>query len=174
MKDYVLLSNTSGDVKGIMSKEDAHNLGELHKAFSVFIFNDKKEFLLQRRALDKYHSPGLWTNTCCSHQRINESSIEAGNRRLKEEMNLTSQLREVFTVLYRAEFSNGMVENEYDHILLGHSNVSHTNFNKEEVMDIRWASIDYIRKDIKTNPNMYTYWFKLIINKYYDKMSRYI
>ena len=123
MEEYVILVDQNDNKVGLMPKMMAHEKALLHRAFSVFIFNDNNELMLQQRALDKYHSPGLWTNTCCSHQRDHESNIEAGKRRLLEEMGFSVELKEVTSFIYKASFDNGLTEHEFDHILVGHYNV---------------------------------------------------
>ena len=115
-----------------MSKMEAHEKAILHRAFSIFVLNSNKELLLQKRAFSKYHSPGLWTNTCCSHQRDGESNLEAGNRRMMEEMGITVPLTELFTFIYKASFDNGLTEHELDHVMLGYSDED-PNINIDEV-----------------------------------------
>ena len=154
-----------------MPKMEAHKKGILHRAFSVFIINSKKQILLQKRALNKYHSPGLWTNTCCSHQRINESSVSAGSRRLYEEMGMNANLEEIFTFKYRAPFDNGLIEHELDHILIGYSDKEPI-INTDEVSEWKWMDINYIIQDLKINPQDYTIWFKLIFNKFSNYLNK--
>jgi len=122
IEEQVVLVNEKDEKIGLMPKMEAHEKGLLHRAFSVFVFNDKNELMLQQRAFDKYHSPGLWTNTCCSHQRDGESNIEAGKRRLNEEMGFVTDLSEVISFIYKAPFDNGLTEHEYDHIMVGYYN----------------------------------------------------
>ena len=121
-EEEVILVNSEDEILGTMPKMEAHQKGILHRAFSIFLFNSDKELLLQKRSNSKYHSPGLWTNTCCSHQRIDETSIQAANRRLKEEMGITANLEQMFTFKYKTSFNNGLIEHEFDHVLIGHSN----------------------------------------------------
>ena len=154
-----------------MPKMEAHKKGILHRAFSVFIINSKKQILLQKRALNKYHSPGLWTNTCCSHQRINESSVLAGSRRLYEEMGINADLEEIFTFKYRAPFDNGLIEHELDHILIGYSDKQPI-INTDEVCEWKWMDINYIIQDLKINPEDYTIWFRLIFNKFSNYINK--
>src|SRR3989344_7340032 len=120
MKDYIILVDENDNQIGIEEKIKAHLDGKLHRAFSIFVFNNKGELLIQQRALDKYHSAGLWTNTCCSHPKPEEQIIEAGHRRLKEEMEFDCELNEAFSFKYKAVFDNGLTENEYDHVLIGY------------------------------------------------------
>lgn len=168
-EEQVVLVNKNDEKIGLMPKQEAHLKGVLHRAFSVFIFNEKNELMLQQRALDKYHSPGLWANTCCSHQRDGESSVDAGKRRLMEEMGFTSDLKETTTFIYKAPFDNGLTEHELDHILVGHYN-ENPNINPEEVASWKWMDLELVREDIKNNPDLYTAWFKIIFDKFYQHL----
>ncbi len=163
----VVLVNENDEKIGLMPKQEAHEKALLHRAFSVFVFNDKNELMLQQRAFDKYHSPGLWTNTCCSHQRDGESNIEAGKRRLQEEMGFVTGLKETISFIYKAPFDNGLTEHEFDHILTGHFNGVPI-LNPEEVANWKWMTISDIKKDIVLNPQSYTAWFKIIFDKYQE------
>ena len=167
--EKVLLVNQQDQILGKMEKIEAHEKGLLHRAFSVFIYNDKNELLLQKRAFSKYHTPGLWTNTCCSHQRENESNIEAGKRRLQEEMGFNTELENQFSFIYKAPFSNGMTEHEYDHILIGYYN-GEPQPNPDEVVEWKWMNLDSIEEDIHHNPDNYTAWFKILLEKYLGKL----
>ncbi len=169
-EEQVILVDENDNEIGIMPKLEAHKKAVLHRAFSVFIFNDKKELMLQQRAYHKYHSPGLWTNTCCSHQRQGESNIEAGKRRLKEEMGFVTDLRETISFIYKAPFDNGLTEHELDHIMVGYFNNNPTP-NTDEVEDWKWMSLNAIKKDIKNQPQYYTAWFKIIFEKFYDHIN---
>jgi isopentenyl-diphosphate Delta-isomerase len=128
------------------------------------IFNQKGDFLIHQRALDKYHSPGLWTNTCCSHPRPGELAIEAAHRRLKEEMGISCQLNKVFSFIYTAEFDNGLVEHEYDNVYVGYYD-NDPLLNNLEVNDFRWISREDLTREVKMNPWNYTIWFRLILDK---------
>jgi isopentenyl-diphosphate delta-isomerase len=154
-----------------MPKLEAHEKGVLHRAFSVFIFNNHGELMLQRRALTKYHSPGLWTNTCCSHQRDGESNISSGKRRLKEEMGFDTELFEKTSFIYKAKFDNGLIEHEFDHVLVGSYNHSPI-INSIEVDSWKWMSLENVKKDINDHPDNYTAWFKIIFEKYYKYISQ--
>jgi len=169
-EEMVILVNENDEQIGLMPKMEAHEKAVLHRAFSVFIFNDNHELMLQQRAHEKYHSPGLWTNTCCSHQRDGETSLEAGKRRLFEEMGLTTELKETTSFIYKAPFDNGLTEHEFDHILVGTFNEEPV-LNKEEVADWKWMPLEDVKADIKKNPNDYTAWFKIIFEKFYDSLS---
>ena len=167
MKEEMIILVDENDVqKGIMSKMEVHKHGLLHRAFSVFIVNDNNELLLQQRALSKYHSPGLWTNTCCSHQREGETSIQAAKRRLKEEMGLNTSLEYLFSFIYKAKFQNGLIEHEYDHVIYGKSNKNPI-IDINEVESWKWVSIELLLKDIEINQDKYTVWFKIIFKKFY-------
>lgn len=169
--EKVILVDTNDNPIGLMDKMEAHEKALLHRAFSIFIINDKKELMLQQRAASKYHSPLLWTNTCCSHQRENESNIEAGKRRLMEEMGIEVPLEEVFSFIYKAPFDNGLTEHEFDHVMIGYSN-QNPKINPEEVADWKWLNIDDLRKDIEKNPQKYTEWFKIIFQKFYHYIEQ--
>lgn len=169
-EEQVILVNDQDEAIGLMGKQEAHEKGVLHRAFSVFIFNDRKELMLQQRAAHKYHSPGLWTNTCCSHQREGESNLSAGKRRLQEEMGFTTDLKETTSFIYKAPFDNGLTEHEFDHILVGHYNES-PNINPEEVAAWKWVAMDALNQDIKTHPEHYTAWFKIIFDKFQQHLE---
>ena len=167
--EHVILVNNKDEQLGIMPKLEAHEKGVLHRAFSVFILNDNGELLLQQRAASKYHSPLLWTNTCCSHQRVGETNIEAGKRRLQEEMGFVTELKDVFSFVYRAPFDNGLTEHELDHVLVGSYNKNPI-INTEEVENFKWMPLDAVKVAIDTQPAMYTEWFKIIFNEYYQRL----
>ncbi|CAA0152456.1 isopentenyl-diphosphate Delta-isomerase [Tenacibaculum maritimum] len=169
MEEQVILVDEHDNQLGLMPKMEAHEKALLHRAFSVFVFNDKKELLLQQRAADKYHSPLLWTNTCCSHQRNGESSLEAGRRRLQEEMGFTCELEEVFWFIYKAPFDNGLTEHELDHVMIGKYNDKPI-INKEEVAAYKWMRLEEVKEDIKRKPAIYTEWFKIIFKESYSKL----
>jgi isopentenyl-diphosphate delta-isomerase len=169
-EEKVILVNENDEQIGLMPKMEAHEKALLHRAFSVFVFNDKNELMLQQRAKNKYHSPGLWTNTCCSHQRDGENSIAAGKRRLQEEMGFVTDLNETTSFIYKAPFDNGLTEHEYDHILVGTYNED-PNPNPEEVADWKWMPVEDIKLEIKDNPGQYTEWFKIIFQKFYQHIK---
>ncbi|RAJ16762.1 isopentenyl-diphosphate Delta-isomerase [Olleya aquimaris] len=166
-EEKVILVNQFDEQIGLMPKMEAHEKAVLHRAFSVFIFNDKNELMLQQRALSKYHSPGLWTNTCCSHQRDGESNIEAGTRRLQEEMGFVTELEEKTSFIYKAPFDNGLTEHELDHIMVGNYQEDPI-INKDEVEAWKWMSLEDVKKDIEVKPELYTAWFKIIFDKFYN------
>lgn len=167
MEEKVILVDENNNPIGLMPKLEAHEKAVLHRAFSVFIMNGKGEMMLQQRALHKYHSPGLWTNTCCSHQRENETNVEAGKRRLQEEMGFTTELTDVISFIYKAPFDNGLTEHEYDHVLLGYYE-GNPDINEEEVADWKWELPENVKKDIEKSPQKYTEWFKIIFDRFYD------
>jgi len=165
-EEEVILVNENDEPIGLMPKLEAHQKAVLHRAFSVFILNDKKEIMLQQRAEHKYHSPLLWTNTCCSHQRKDETNIEAGSRRLFEEMGFRTELKELFHFIYKAPFDNGLTEHELDHVMIGYY-TDKPNINLEEVAEWKWMSTESIKTDMITNPHLYTVWFKIIFDEFY-------
>jgi isopentenyl-diphosphate delta-isomerase len=165
MQEFVILVDEHNNEIGLMEKLEAHQKALLHRAFSIFILNSKGELLLQQRALNKYHSGGLWTNTCCSHPRAKEQTIDAAHRRLKEEMGFDCELTEKFSFLYKAPFDNGLTEHELDFIFIGEFN-GIPNINPQEVKDYAWMMIDDVLLDVKQFPNKYTEWFKIILNEY--------
>ena len=169
MEEQVILVNEKDEPIGLMGKMEAHEKGLLHRAFSVFVFNSKQEVLLQQRAACKYHSPNLWTNTCCSHPRAGETNQQAGERRLQEEMGLQVPLREVFSFIYKAPFDNGLTEHEYDHVLVGYSDAQ-PQINPEEVASWKWLSLEAIKEDILQAPERYTAWFKIIFEEFYHHL----
>ncbi|MEE9361340.1 MAG: isopentenyl-diphosphate Delta-isomerase [Cellulophaga sp.] len=171
VKENVILVNTQDEPIGTMEKMEAHEKALLHRAFSVFIMNDKGETMLQQRAAEKYHSPLLWTNTCCSHQRVGESNIEAGKRRLQEEMGFSVDLKELFYFIYKAPFDNGLTEHELDHVMIGYFS-EEPNINKEEVASWKWMKLEDVQKDIAENPENYTVWFKIIFDKFYTYFTK--
>jgi isopentenyl-diphosphate delta-isomerase len=166
IEENVILVNEKDEPIGLMPKMEAHEKAVLHRAFSVFVLNNKNEIMLQQRAHHKYHSPLLWTNTCCSHQREGETNIEAGSRRLYEEMGFQTELKELFHFIYKAPFDNGLTEHELDHVMIGYYNNS-PKINLEEVEDWKWMPIEAIKVDIQNNPHVYTIWFKIIFDEFY-------
>ena len=149
---------------GSIEKLEAHKLGLLHRAISVIVLNSKGEVLLQQRALDKYHSPGLWTNTCCSHPYPGEDSKAAAARRLQEEMGMTGDLEFLFKFEYRTKFENGLVEHELDHVFLCYSDDIPV-LDPSEAIDWKYMPLNEVKEDIKSRPEIYTYWFKRIVER---------
>lgn len=164
MEEQVILVDHEDTPLGIIGKMDAHQLGLLHRAFSVFIFNSKGELLLQQRALDKYHSAGQWTNTCCSHPRPYEETHLAALRRLDEEMGMNCDLTYGFNFTYKASFSNDLTEYELDHVFFGHSDDLPV-INSIEVAAYKYISLPDLDTDLKQNPDIYTPWLKICFDK---------
>lgn len=169
-EEKVILVNEQDEKIGLMPKMEAHEKAVLHRAFSVFVFNNKNELMLQQRALNKYHSPGLWTNTCCSHQRDGETNIQAGKRRLQEEMGFVVDLKESISFIYKAPFDNGLTEHEYDHVLLGKYE-NEPIINPDEVASWKWMPLEDVKDDIALKPELYTEWFKVIFDKFYEHIN---
>jgi len=164
MAEYILTVDEQDRETGYMEKMEVHKRGVLHRAFSVMIFNNKGEVLLQKRAKEKYHSPGLWTNSCCSHQRQGEALTEAVARRIREELGISCDCMEAFKFNYLAQFDNGLIEHEIDHVFIGHYN-GNVFPNKDEVEEIRWISLDKLYKEINEHPEDFTYWFKILMKQ---------
>lgn len=169
MEKVILVDKLDNPI-GEMEKQEAHEKGLLHRAFSIFIFNDKEEILLHQRAHHKYHSGGLWTNTCCSHPRPGEQTHDAANRRLVEEMGMVCTLKEQFSFIYKAKLDNDLFEHELDHVFFGKSTEKPI-LNKDEVADYKYLSIKSIQQDLIHNSNRYTAWFKIcfdeVVQNYY-------
>lgn len=170
IEERVILVNEKDEQIGLMPKMEAHEKAVLHRAFSVFILNADNEIMLQQRAQHKYHSPLLWTNTCCSHQREGETNIQAGVRRLREEMGFTAELKELFSFIYKAPFDNGLTEHELDHVMIGYYNEA-PEINPEEVESWKWMSIEAVKEDMEVHPDIYTVWFKIIFDKFYHYLE---
>jgi isopentenyl-diphosphate delta-isomerase len=158
---------------GQVEKLEAHKKGVLHRAFSVFIFNKRNELLLQRRAFGKYHSEGLWTNTCCSHPAPNESTLDAAHRRLSEEMGMSGELKHVFSFIYNEALDNGLIEHELDHVFIGYSE-ENPRMDENEAIDFKWLSLEDLLVDIKLHPMSYTVWFRRIITHYFSHLTTHL
>ena len=172
MAENVILVDRNDTEIGLMPKMEAHLTGVLHRAFSVFIFNTKGQLLLQQRALDKYHSGGKWTNTCCSHPRIGEDTKDAANRRLLEEMGMNCDLIYGFNFLYKADVQDGLLEHEYDHVYFGITDDKPL-INKAEVADYKYIELSALQNDLINQPEQYTEWLKIAFDQvlsYYPKM----
>ncbi|MEM9857401.1 MAG: isopentenyl-diphosphate Delta-isomerase [Bacteroidota bacterium] len=163
--EQVVLVDDKDEVLGTMEKLEAHEKGMLHRAFSVMVFNSKGELMLQKRAAHKYHSGGLWTNTCCSHPRPNESTEIAARRRLLEEMGIDASPEFKYKFIYRAELDRNLIEYEYDHVFTAVFDGA-PELNTDEAEDWRFVPISKLRQDIAENPSNYTEWFKIIMDKY--------
>ncbi|HMU46651.1 MAG TPA: isopentenyl-diphosphate Delta-isomerase [Chitinophagaceae bacterium] len=160
----VILVDENDKMIGALEKMEAHRRGILHRAFSIFIFNSEGEMLLQRRAREKYHSGGLWTNACCSHPVPGEEVEDAACRRLQEELGFSTHLKKIFDFRYKAEFENGLTENEFDHVFVGNYD-GEINHNKDEVMGVKYMGLDKIDSDLSLNPDHYTAWFRIAFPK---------
>ncbi len=169
--EQVILVDVQDRQLGTMEKMEAHRKGELHRAFSIFIFNQKNEMLLQQRAITKYHSGGLWTNACCSHPRPNEATIDAANRRLHEELEFSSPLTKIFDFQYNASFDNGLIEHEFDHVYIGHYD-GKINPNPVEVQEYCYKNVEDILASVKSHPHKYTAWFCIAFPKVIEWMAQ--
>lgn len=163
-EDWVILVDEHDNAIGTMGKMEVHKKGLLHRAFSILLFNDKQELLLQQRSFNKYHCGGLWTNTCCSHPFPGEDVLSAANRRLKEEMGIECGLQKSFGFIYKASFENGLTEYEFDHVFFGEFS-GNPQINPEEVSGWEYVPFDDLKKAIKQHPEAYTPWFKIILDR---------
>ncbi len=162
--EQVILVDKNDITTGAMEKMEAHQKAALHRAFSVFIFNSKGDMLLQQRAPDKYHSGGLWTNSCCSHPRPGEDTGRAASRRLREEMGFEAPLEKVFDFVYKANFENGLVEHEFDHVFVGRYDGS-INPDSNEVHNYAYRPMKNIEVLLQTKPELFTAWFRIAFPK---------
>ncbi len=163
MEKVILVDKADNEV-GVEEKMEAHREGKLHRAFSIFVFSSDGRLLLQQRALSKYHCPGLWSNTCCSHPRPGELVEAAAHRRLVEEMGFDCPLREAFSFTYKVKFDNGLVENEFDHVLMGRYD-GVVKANPDEAESWKWLGINELRNDVRENPEKYTYWLRVSLER---------
>lgn len=170
-QEKVILVNSQDQILGLMDKLKAHENGILHRAFSVFLLNKSGEILLQKRSSNKYHSPNLWTNACCSHPRENESYLDAAKRRLKEELGIETPIEEIFHFTYRADVGQGLWEHELDHVFLGNFN-GDFNLDPNEVSEIKYLSSQELDEDINSHPEKYTEWFKIIWKEYRNRILK--
>jgi isopentenyl-diphosphate delta-isomerase len=170
MVEEVILVDENDNEIGLMEKMEAHEKALLHRAFSVFVFNKKGELLLQQRALHKYHSGGLWTNTCCSHPRKGEEVIQSAHRRLMEEMGFDCELELKHKFIYKAPFTNGLTEHELDYIFTGEYEVA-PNPNPDEVESYRWIEMAQLQKEIEEHPENFTVWFRIILDQYLHTLA---
>lgn len=169
--EYIITVDEQDRETGYIEKLEAHKQGVLHRAFSILVFNKEGEILLQKRNKDKYHSPGLWTNTCCSHQRVGEQLSEAITRRLMEEMGFVCELKELFHFIYKTQFDDGLTEYELDHVFIGEYN-GVIAINEEEVEEYKWVTYPQLQEDMKEYPENYTYWFKILMDN--SKMKNFL
>jgi isopentenyl-diphosphate delta-isomerase len=170
-EEKVILVDKNDNQVGLMPKLEAHEKGVLHRAFSIFIFNSKYELLLQKRASSKYHSGGLWTNTCCSHPREGEDILDAANRRLDEEMGIKTSLRKVYDFIYKAELDNQLTEHEFDHVFYGVFD-NDPILNEDEAEDFKWVDMETLNNDIIKNEDNYTVWFKIAFEYFYNYLKK--
>lgn len=168
--ENVILVNEKDEPIGLSEKLEAHKRGQLHRAVSVFVFNKSGELLLQKRASSKYHGGGLWTNTCCTHPRDGETSEACAIRRLKEEMGIDAQVEKQFSFIYKAEVENGLIENEYDHVFFAVYE-GEIKLNPEEAEDCNFVPLVKVFKDAEENPEKYSIWFRIIIDKFRDHLT---
>jgi isopentenyl-diphosphate delta-isomerase len=169
--DYVILVDSEDNEIGIMEKLEAHEKGLLHRAFSVFLFNSKGEMLIHQRAFTKYHSPGLWTNACCSHPAPNESILDAAKRRMTEEIGIQTELSQAFSFEYREAFENGLIEHELDHVLVGYTDGKPA-LNPHEVESFRWITLESLLEEISSAPEKFTVWFRIILNQHFENLKK--
>jgi isopentenyl-diphosphate Delta-isomerase len=172
LMNQVVLVNESDETVGVMEKMDAHRTGVLHRAFSLFVINSSGEMLLQQRAFSKYHSGGLWTNTCCSHPYPNEEVSHAVHRRLQEEMGFDCPIEKFGTLLYKAEVGNGLTEHEYDHLFVGYYDKAPV-ANAEEVADWKYITLPELQLQLTLNPHNYTAWLRMAFPIFLDKCGGY-
>jgi len=163
MEEVILVDDQDREI-GTMEKLAAHKLGKLHRAFSILVFNSKGELMLQQRAHNKYHSGGLWTNTCCSHPRPGETAIDAGKRKLVQEMGFDCDLTYSHKFIYKVELDNNLIEHEWDHVLIGFYD-GEPILNTEEALSWKFMGLDALQKDVALNPHHYTQWFKMILQQ---------
>ncbi len=171
INDHVILVDSNDHEIGVMPKLEAHQKGELHRAFSVFLFNSKGQLLLQQRAAEKYHSAGLWSNTCCSHPLPGEKIIDGGSRRLMEEMGISCELTPVFNFIYQVDLDNDLTEHEYDHVLFGNFDGLPL-MDPDEVQNWKYISLRDLELQLILHPENYTEWLKLCFNKVVDHFNR--
>ena len=171
MQEIVILVGEADNEVGRAEKLEVHQKGWLHRAFSVFIFNSSGQLLLQKRALSKYHSGGLWSNACCGHPRPGEETGAAAKRRLWQEMGIDCEVEEIYGFIYKTEFENGLIENEYNHIFVGHYNLPSA-INTDEAEEWKFVDINWVREDIKNNQDHYTFWFKKCFEEVMERAQK--
>ena len=163
--EFVVLVDSRDKALGVEEKMKAHqNGGKLHRAVSAFIFNSNKELLVQKRADSKYHAPGKWSNTCCTHPREGESPEEAVHRRLREEMGFDCEMKKVLELVYKANVGEGLTEHEFDHVFVGTYD-GEPQPVRGEVSEVKWAAIGELKADMNNNPTHYTPWFLILLPK---------
>jgi isopentenyl-diphosphate delta-isomerase len=170
LEEKVILVDISDRPVGTAEKLQAHRDGLLHRAFSIFVLNSQGQLLLQKRAAHKYHSGGLWTNTCCSHPRPDESTLMAAHRRLQEEMGFDCDLQEIFSFIYQAALDHDLTEYEFDHVFLGYSDRAPL-LNPEEAEDWKWIDLTTLQTDIQLHPEAYTYWLRDCCDRFISELK---
>lgn len=164
-EEKVVLVNPQDEIQGLMGKQEAHEKGLLHRAISIILFNSKGEILLQQRADAKYHWAGIWSNTVCTHPRENETYLAAATRRLTEELDIATDLKQIFHFIYKAkDEESGLTEHELDHVFIGNYEGS-IPFNTEEVKAVRWISKANLDQELAENPEQFSFWFKIILKE---------
>jgi isopentenyl-diphosphate delta-isomerase len=166
MEIMIPLVDEQGTVQGFAEKMEVHRKGLLHLAFSVLIFNEEGEMLIHKRADEKYHSAGLWTNACCGHPYPQESLIQAAERRLEEEMGFRCELSPAFQFSYQTLLENGLIENEVDQVFVGTFNGS-ISPDPAEVSEYKWIPVNTLLEQVKGEPQRFTFWFKKILSHQY-------
>ncbi|MDD2907505.1 MAG: isopentenyl-diphosphate Delta-isomerase [Candidatus Gracilibacteria bacterium] len=169
MQENIIIVDEFDREIGVGEKMEVHEKALLHRAFSILVFNSKGELMLQQRDMQKYHSGGLWTNTCCSHPRDGEDLEHAIHRRLQEEMGFDTELTKKTELIYKAELDNELTEHEYLHVYKGFFDLE-PNLNPDEAMDYKWISPNDLKIDIEKNPDAYTKWFYIIVKDHFDKL----
>ena len=169
MEEQVVLVSEKDEILGVMAKMQAHENGILHRAFSVFLFNDQGEMLLQKRASGKYHSPNQWTNAVCSHPRLEETYLEAAKRRLREELGIETALTPKFNFIYKADVGQNLWEHELDHVFTGNFQ-GNFKLNEDEVSEVRYISMEELDREMTENPGNFTQWFKIILKEYKEHL----
>lgn len=170
-RNKVVLVDQNDQELGEMDKLLAHERGELHRAFSIFIFNSRGEMLIHQRDSDKYHGGGLWTNACCSHPQLHEDLEQAALQRLQFEMGLVCPIHKLFSFIYHAKVENDLIEHEFDHVFVGHTD-SKPKPNPAEVQDYRWITLDHLQQEVQTSPNAFTYWFKSALDQVLEALEQ--
>lgn len=161
----VILVDEEDRQLGLEDKLAAHQNGaKLHRAISIFVFNSRGETMLQQRAMSKYHTQGMWSNTCCSHPMPGESTADAAHRRLREEMGFDCEMQEVLSFIYKADVGNGLTEHEYDHVFFGTYD-GEPSLNSDEAMDYRWESLDRLKSDTERQPEKFTPWLRMVLDR---------
>lgn len=169
-RNKVVLVDQNDQTLGEMEKIEAHVKGALHRAFSIFIFNSRGEMLIHQRSLEKYHSPGLWTNACCSHPQLNDNLKESALERLYFEMGIVTEIHEVFSFIYHAPMENGLIEHELDHVFIGYYD-EEPEINEREVQNFHWISPEQLLVDLKYHPEHYTFWFRKVVEDVLEKVN---